>query len=277
VKKPLTWRQEVIVANNMLRTGAILGTAYDLRAETYDYFFPDRSWEIAGWARLARRYGLRVVEWMCGTGELACGLARRDMDVIGVDLVPEMLDVAESRAAGLLAEQRPRWVQDDIRDAWLPRRDNDFAFIAAGSFGHLTDQEDQLDALQVVLRHLRPGGALAMTLGLAGRDSRPEHQVGIFGPFRPTPPDLSVRKVVRNQYDASTQLLTIHDQVQVEQGTNQRYFEYAFAVRLFTPDEIVRLLTRAGFVGAGMFGDFDLKPWHEGAPEWIVCAERSLV
>ena len=253
----------------------IRGTAYDLRAETYDYFFPDRSWEIAGWARLARRYGQRIVEWMCGTGELACGLARRDLAVIGVDLVPEMLTVAEKRAAVLTPEKRPRWIQDDIRDAALPRRDNDLAFIAAGSFGHMLMREDQLDALHTVRRHLRPGGALAMTLGLTRNNSSPE-QIGVYGPFRPTPPDLAIRKVVRNQYDAATQTLTIHDQVEIKQGDRQRFFEYAFALRLFTPNEIVRLLTQAGFVGVGMFGDYDLKPWREGAPEWIIRAERPL-
>jgi SAM-dependent methyltransferase len=258
--------------------GTIRGTAYDLRAETYDYFFPDRSWETAGWARLARRCGRRVVEWMCGTGELACGLARRGFDVIGVDLVPEMLAVAERRAATLPLQERPHWIQDDIRDAGLPRRDNDLAIIAAGAFGHMLTRDDQLDALRTVRRHLRPGGTLAMALGLAGSDShaeRTEH-AGIYGPLRPTPPDLTLRKVVRNQYDPATRLLTIHDHVEVKQGESQRVFTYAFALRLFTPDEIVRLLTQAGFVGVGMFGDYDLKPWHEGAPHWIVRAECPL-
>jgi SAM-dependent methyltransferase len=263
------------VASRLLRNGIIRGTAYDLRAETYDYFFPDRSWEIAGWARLAGRYGRRVVEWMCGTGELACGIARRDFDVIGVDLTPEMLAVAERRAAMLPFGQQLLWLQDDIRDGALPRRDNDLAIIAAKSFGHMLTREDQLDALQTVRRHLRPGGALAMTLGLAGSESRPE-QKGIYGPFRPTPPDLTLRKVVRNRYDATTRMLTVHDQVEVRQGDSHRVFEYTFSLRLFTPDEIVRLLTRAGFVGVGMFGDFDLKPWREDAPEWIVSAERPL-
>lgn len=253
----------------------IRGTAYDLMAETYDYFFPDRSWEIAGWARFARRYGRRVVEWMCGTGELACGLARRGLDVIGVDFVSEMLAVAESRAAPLPPDLRPVWIQDDIRDAALPQRDNDLAIIPAGSFGHMLTREDQQDALRTVRRHLRPGGGLAMTLGLAESASRPE-QTAIHGPFRPTPPDLTVRKVVRNHYAAAEQLLTIHDQVEVRQGKSQRVFEYTFSLRLFTPDEIVRLLTQAGFVGVGMFGDYDWKPWHEGAPEWIVCAESPL-
>jgi ubiquinone/menaquinone biosynthesis C-methylase UbiE len=259
--------------------GVIHRTAYDLRAETYDYFFPDRSWEVAGWARLARRYGKRVVEWMCGTGELACGLARRGFDVIGVDLVPEMLAVAERRAASLPPQGRPRWIEDDVRDAALPRRDNDLALIAAGSFGRLLTREHQLDALHTVRRHLRPGGALAMRLELAGNDphAAPPEQSGIYGPLRPTPPDLFVRKVARNQYDAVARLLTVHDQVEVKQGDSQRVFEYAFAVRLFAPDEVVRLLAEAGFVGIGMFGDYDLKPWREGAPEWIVRAERPLV
>jgi SAM-dependent methyltransferase len=264
-----------LITGHVLRNGIIHGTAYDLRAETYDFFFPDRSWETVGWVRLARRYGRRVVEWMCGTGELACGLARRGFDVIGVDLEAEMLDVARRRAAVLPSEQRPTWIQEDIRDAVLDRRENDMAFISAGSFGHMLTKDEQLVALRAVRRHLRPGGVVALALGLAGRDSRPE-QTGIFGPFRPTPPELTVRKVVRNRYDATTRLLTIHDQVEVRKGEHQRVFEYTFSLRLFTPDEIVRLLTQAGYVSVGMFGDFDLKPWHEGAPEWIVCAERPL-
>jgi ubiquinone/menaquinone biosynthesis C-methylase UbiE len=263
------------LANPMQRNGVIKGTAYDLRAVTYDFFFPDRSWEIVGWTRLARRYGRNVVEWMCGTGELACGLARRDFTVIGVDLVSEMLEVAEQRAAALPPDQRPKWVQDDIRDAALPRRDNDLAIIPARSFGHMLTREDQMDALRTVRRHLRPGGALAMALGVASKASRPE-QTGIYGPMRPTPPNLSVRKVVRNQYDADSQLLTVHDQVEVRQGESQRVFEYTFSLRFFTPDQIVRLLTQAGYVAVGMFGDFDLTPWHQAASEWIVTAERPL-
>jgi SAM-dependent methyltransferase len=259
----------------MQRSGVIRGTAYDLRAETYDYFFPDRSWEIAGWARLAQRYGRQVVEWMCGTGEVACGMARRDLDVIGVDLVPEMLAVAESRADALSLPRRPLWVEDDIRDAALPRRDNDIAIIPAGSFGHMLTREDQLDALRTVRRHLRPGGVVAMALKMAGRHSRPE-QMGIYGPLRPTPPDVTVRKAVRTRYDAETRLLTVHDQVEVRQGEGQRVFEYTFALRLFSPDEIARILTRAGFVSVGMFGDYDWSTWYEGAPEWIVCAECPL-
>jgi len=259
----------------MLGNGVIRGTAYDLRAETFDYFWPDRSWEIAGWARLARRYGKHIVEWMCNTGELACGLARRNFEAIGVDLVPEMLLVAERRASALPPERRPHWIQDDIRDAALARRDKDVAIIAGNAFGQLLTRSDQLDALSTVWRHLRPGGALALTARRALRESVPT-KTGIYGPSRPTPTELSLRKVVRQQYDAETQLLTMHERVEIRREDHKRHFEYAYSVRLFHPDEIVRLLTQAGFVGIGMFGDYDLKPWRQGAREWIICAERPL-
>lgn len=263
------------VTSRMLRSGVIQGPAYDLRAETFDYFLPNRSWEIAGWARLAKRYGNQIVEWFCGTGELACGLARRDLAVTGVDLMPEMLAVAERRAAGLPLEQRPAWHQDDIRDAALPRRDYDLAIIALNAFGQMQRYEEQVDALHSARRHLRPGGALALTLGLAGIESRPE-QTGIYGPLRSVPADWILRKVVRESYDAGTQTSRIHDHIEVRVGENERYFEYAVSLRLFTPDEIFRLLTKTGFVAVGMYSGFDWKPWHEGADEWIVRAERPL-
>jgi len=263
------------VTSRMLRSGVIQGPAYDLRAETYDYFLPDRSWEIAGWARLAKRYGNRVVEWFCSTGELACGLARRDLAAVGVDLMPEMLAVAERRAAGLPPKQRPAWYQDDIRDAALPRRDFDLAIIALNAFGQMLRSEEQMDALHSARRHLRPGGALALTLRPAGLESRPE-QTGIYGPLRSVPADWILRKVVHESYDAETQTSRIHDHIEVRVGESERYFEYASALRHYTPDEIFQLLTKTGFVAVGMYSGFDWRPWHEDAAEWIVCAERPL-
>jgi SAM-dependent methyltransferase len=264
-----------VLSSRMLRSGVIQGPAYDLRAETCDFFLPDRSWEIAGWARLAKRYGSRVVEWFCGTGELACGLARRGLEVTGVDLMPEMLSVAERRAAGLPVELRPNWQQDDIRDAGLPRRDYDLAIIAMNAFGQMLRSDEQMDALHAVRRHLRPGGALAMALELAGQESKSE-QTGIYGPLRSVPTGWILRKVVHARYDADTQVSNFHDHIEVRVGENERYFEYALSLRHFTPDQVFRLLTKAGFAAIGMYGGFDWEPWHDGAAEWIVCAERPF-
>jgi len=251
------------------------GPAYSLRAEIYDCFFGDRTAEIDGWRRLAQRAGSQVVEWMCGTGVLARALAKVGMDVIGVDSVAEMLAVAsDSQKNGGLSGQLA-WELGDMRDAVLPRRENDFAFVAAGSFGHLNHKQDHLKALTTAHRHLRPGGTLAMHLSLAGKRSLPWTTRGPFEALSRSITGIRVRKVfVRNSYDAHSRLYSIHEKIEIEKDGEQKTLEYKFKMRHFTPEEANELFTASGYVNIRMFGDFRLNPWYQGAPEWIVCADK---
>lgn len=57
-------------------------------------------------ARLAR--GAEVLDLGCGTGKLTVRLAARGFRVTGVDLSPEMLELARQRA---ISGPEPRWVQ----------------------------------------------------------------------------------------------------------------------------------------------------------------------
>ena len=251
------------------------GPAYDLRAEIYECFFGDRSEEIAGWAKLARPYGSRLIEWMCGTGELACGLAEAGFDVIGNDLVPEMLQFAEQDSTA--RSLQITWVRGDMCNVTLPRQNNDFGFIAVGSFGHLLTRQAQKQALQNALRHLRPGGGLALTLSLASEESVPESVRGPFYGLRPTRSGGRARKVeVRNSYNAASRLYRIHDVVEIEHEGNRQMLEYTFQMRSFSPDEIEQLLAETGFVNVRMFGDFDRNPWETTAHQWILLAEKPL-
>jgi predicted RNA methylase len=50
-----------------------------------EVFIPERAAEIAFWTDLSMGYGRLVVNWHCGTGELAIGLARSGLRVVGVD------------------------------------------------------------------------------------------------------------------------------------------------------------------------------------------------
>jgi SAM-dependent methyltransferase len=210
---------------------------------------------------------------MCGTGELACGLARAGFRVTGVDVAAEMLAVARRRMAGAAA---PRWVTGDMRDVRLSGKGADFGFVPAGSFGHLLTRADQEQALCNAFRHLRPGGGLALVLSPAGDTSLPETVRGPFEALRPGPGGVTVRKIaVRTAYDAAARRYTIHDTVEIADRNGTRRFSYAFQLRHFIPAEAVELLTTAGFVAVRHYGDFDRRPWQPGAPRWLVCAERG--
>ena len=253
------------------------GPAYDLRADIVDCFFGDRSAESECWRKLAEQSGPNVVEWMCGTGTLSAALARQGCSVIGVDNVQEMLDVAAVLHQTDLEAEQLVWVLGDVVDVVLPRKENDFAFIAAGSFGHLLQEKHQHQALHNISLHLKPGGNVALHLSLAGKESLPWTTRGPFEALSPSPRGASVRKVfVRNRYDAEQRLYTIHDKVEINSDSEVNVLEYMFTMRHFTTEEISLLLMETGFGNIRMYGDYALNTWKPGSPEWIVCAEKSL-
>lgn len=102
----------------------------------------------------------RVLDAGCGTGRVAVELARRGVDVVGVDLDPSMLAEARRKAPGLT------WLQEDLALLDLePAFDvvlaagNVMIFLTPGSERHVTAR---------LAAHLRPGGHLVCGFALGG-------------------------------------------------------------------------------------------------------------
>lgn len=95
----------------------------------------------------------RAVDIGCGTGVIALGLARRGLQVVGIDHSKEMLEIAEAkrREAGLA---NCDFVRGDARE--LPLADETVDCVTCqGVLHHLQVMDDCLRELQ---RVLRPGG-----------------------------------------------------------------------------------------------------------------------
>jgi SAM-dependent methyltransferase len=98
-----------------------------------------------------------VLDAGCGTGRVAIELARRGLDVVGLDADPGMLSAAGAKAADL------EWVLADLSDFDLstadgPRRfdavvmaGNVMIFLVPGTEGAVVERS---------AAHLRPGGLL---------------------------------------------------------------------------------------------------------------------
>lgn len=103
--------------------------------------------------------GARVLDLATGTGAVAIDAARRGAGVVGVDLTPELLEVAQRRAteAGVDIE----WIHDDF-DMFTARAENVAAFdVVASSFGIMfaPDPRATAAALAAVTA---PGGTIAI-------------------------------------------------------------------------------------------------------------------
>jgi demethylmenaquinone methyltransferase/2-methoxy-6-polyprenyl-1,4-benzoquinol methylase len=123
--------------------------------------------------KLARpQAGQRALDLCCGTGDLALGLARRGVRVIGLDFSEQMLRVAETRSSAIQTrapadpnhvtrntDQAPfplGFVRGDAQR--IPFSDNSFDIVTVG-YG-LRNLASWVDGLSEMQRVTRPGGRL---------------------------------------------------------------------------------------------------------------------
>lgn len=91
-----------------------------------------------------------VLDAGCGTGRVAVELARRGVDVVGVDLDAGMLDVAMAKAPGLI------WRRADLVDVDLDRTFD--LIVMAGNVMIFVAPDTEAAVLANLARHLRSGG-----------------------------------------------------------------------------------------------------------------------
>lgn len=139
------------------RADVARGAAYDRRFEELAASGVDVHGEADFVSTLAPR---TVLDAGCGTGRVAIELARRGVEVAGVDVDPAMLEVARRKAPSLV------WVEADLATLDLGRRfevvltaGNVLLFVAHGTEAAVVDR---------LARHLVQGGRLVAGFSLGG-------------------------------------------------------------------------------------------------------------
>jgi SAM-dependent methyltransferase len=123
-------------------------------AAVYDPLDPDRS-DLDVYDALAAELGARsVLDIGCGTGTFACLLARRGLEVTGVDPAAAMLAVARAKPGA----ERVRWLHGVAPD--LPPLQVDLATMTANVAQVFLDDGAWADTLAAARGALRPGGWL---------------------------------------------------------------------------------------------------------------------
>lgn len=136
-------------SNPWLEGGGLRGSAYDRRFED----LAKAGHHVHGEADfVAALHVGSVLDAGCGTGRVAIELARRGLDVVGVDLDPRMLAAARAKAPDLT------WIEGDLATVELGRG-FDAVVLAGNVVLFLTPGTEGL-VLRNLARHLVPGGLL---------------------------------------------------------------------------------------------------------------------
>jgi SAM-dependent methyltransferase len=133
------------------------GDDYQRRIEACTAKVEDPHGEVAFVKRFAPR---RVLDAGCGTGRVAIELARRGVEVLGVDVDPSMLATAR-RLAPQLA-----WVEQDL--AALDLEPSFDVVVMAGNVLLFTPEGTTGAVVTSCGRHLAPGGHLVSGFQLRG-------------------------------------------------------------------------------------------------------------
>jgi SAM-dependent methyltransferase len=246
-------------------------------AEEYDRENGLTGPEIPFYLTLAREVGGSALDLACGTGFLTIPLAEAGLAVTGVDLAPEMLAHARTKAGGLPI----RWLQADCRTLNLGERFR-LVTMTGNAFQEFRTRADQEGLLGSVRRHLAPGGLFAFETRFPRLSELLTAEV-LSGEW-------SAESVWRKYENAQGQTVTVstsqrYDAVQqiAEYVIHQRWEEGGqpavkterAVLRFVFPREMEALLHYNGLAIRDAYGDWDRQPLAGTSPRMIfVCQPR---
>jgi SAM-dependent methyltransferase len=206
--------------------------------------------------------GARVLDVPCGDGRIAVRLADKGLEVHGIDISREAVELARATASerGSSASFEP----GDLRA--LPEVRRYDALVSWGnSFGYLPPAETQ-NFLAACHRILAPGGRLAIQIGTVAESSLPrgiadteEHEVG------------GVRMLEQNRYDPFRSVIETDYVFRAEGEPEERRSSLQY---VHTSGEIVRMLEGAGFRDVELLDADGRSPYELASPLLIVVATR---
>lgn len=229
-------------------------------AALYDPLDPDRS-DLEVYAALVDELGARtVLDVGCGTGTFAVLLARRGVDVVGVDPASASLDVARAKPDA----DRVRWVHGDATT--LPPLAVDLAVMTGNVAQVFVADDDWAATLRGLHAAVRPGGHLVVETRVPAREAW-RHWVRDRTWSRDDVPGVGVVETWTDLLDVSPGLVTFRSTYAFGDGT---VLTSDSTLRFREHDEVVASLAAAGFTVVEV-RDAPDRPGRE----WVFVARRD--
>jgi SAM-dependent methyltransferase len=202
-----------------------------------------------------------ILDLACGSGRHSLELAARGYKVTGLDLSEELLGVARSEAetAGL----EITFVRCDIRR--IPFEERFGAVLNFfTSFGYFEKEDDNSEVLRGIYRSLVPGGRFLI-----------DHLNREYVRANLVPEDVREeggrRIAQRRSYDEGRS--RVEKRIEIEEGGRKRVFRES--VRLYSPEEFMRICDQAGLKVTSFYGGLDGAEFGPESERLVVIGERS--
>ena len=247
----------------------LMAQAWDvLRGDTSQW--PDRAFYLDA----IGRYGRPVLDVGCGTGRLLLDYLALGIDIDGVDNSPEMLALCRAKAEALgLA---PRLYEQSMETLALPRAYRTI-LIPSSSLQLLVETAQADQALQLVARHLEPGGAVLASFMALRKPGDPLEFEWEQSATR-TEDGATFRRVGRSRYDPALELEHTEDLYQVIVDgavVAEERHQRSPATRSYSQAQARALFERAGLLGVELYSGFSGEPVRSEDTMFTIVGRRA--
>ena len=246
--------------------------AYHNLAVSYDRLTSDVDYEatVAFYYEILKQEGLSprtAVDLACGTGSVTAILARKGLQVIGVDMSEEMLTVASQKAgeAGVF----PWFICQSLQRLRLPKA-VDLAVCALDSLDYITNPDDCREAIHRVYKYLNPGGIFIFDVNTPEKLRAMDGQVFLDE-------DDDVYCVWRGEFNEQTNICSYGMDLFQRKGnlwerSFEEHCEYAYSA-----EQLAGYLKAAGFTHIRVYGDRRMEAPAEGEQRIYIKARKGKI
>ncbi len=200
-----------------------------------------------------------VLDMACGTGRHAIIFAKNGFNVTAVDLSENLLQLGKENAerAGVKIE----FIQSDIREFYSDTK-FDLVLNLFTSIGYFERDEENYYILEKAYKLLNDGGHFV--LDYFNKEYVESHLVP------QTIDEFDNTIIVQNRFISGERVIK-----EITIDSNGKVNKFYESVRMFSYDELVNALKKAGFGIQKIFGDFDGNSFElETSPRIIIIANK---
>ena len=251
---------------------------HGMMAQTWDLFRGDTSnWEDRNfYLEIIRESGQPVLDVGCGTGRLLLDYLSQGVDVDGVDLSPDMLNLCRQKAGAM--RLMPTLFEGNMETMSLPRHYRTI-IVPSSSFQLVLDSLRAQQAILNLYAHLLPSGILVMPFMLLWKRSDPLESPWHLTGERTRPDDgATIRRWSKSRFDPETQLEHTEDRYEVILDgvtISNEYHVRSPSTREYTQPQAQDLYIKTGFVDICIYKGFTRQPASAEDEIFSVTGKRS--
>jgi ubiquinone/menaquinone biosynthesis C-methylase UbiE len=243
----------------------INGMHYDLMIKSRNAYE-----SVPFYLKQAKKYGGPVLELACGTGRISIPIAKKGIEIVGLDFSVQMLEQAKRNSEKNHLDLE--WIEADMTNFNL-NREFSLILMPAAALNWVLENSSIKNCLSCVKGHLKQDGRFIFNvfnpnLEILQRDPSHKYEMDKY----PDPNGEGTIVVTgSNIYDKATQINHVTSYYNIK---NKEIIK-KLKLRMFFPKELDGLLHYNGFIIDHKYGSFEEEPFNSDSNWQIVICHKK--